>query len=402
MEISESSESADADYTSAVSLEISQEVAEQADELLRELAEDAGLDTALIVDQSGVLVTGISAEENVTVEVISALVAGASGAMKTLVRELGETGEIESLHQGSERTVYLREIVGRFVFVGVADSSLPVGVIREKSNQMRGRLSELLQSIKPLEAAEDEGAPESVVVPRSLREVAMARAAERAAREPEIDDDDPLAGNDDDPVVTDEGEGFDLEKLTALDEEEVAGEEAVEVEGDTEAEEEKEEEREPTKVLEPLELDKPEIVIEAEDQEPIESPFEIEEADEEEAIVPETIVLEQGEPVESIFELEVDDPEAEDEINEGAEDEGSDNDFVSRIFEVDDDKEAGDQEETAVEAADEEEDSGIVFELDIDEDDDESAEVPSDDNTEDIEAESSEEEEIGGSGPFYF
>lgn len=402
MEISESSESADADYTSAVSLEISQEVAEQADELLRELAEDAGLDTALIVDQSGALVTGISAEENVTVEVISALVAGASGAMKTLVRELGETGEIESLHQGSERTVYLREIVRRFVFVGVADSSLPVGVIREKSNQMRGRLSELLQSIKPLEAAEDEGAPESVVVPRSLREVAMARAAERAAREPEIDDDDPLAGNDDDPVVTDEGEGFDLEKLTALDEEEVAGEEAVEVEGDTEAEEEKEEEREPTKVLEPLELDKPEIVIEAEDQEPIESPFEIEEADEEEAIVPETIVLEQGEPVESIFELEVDDPEAEDEINEGAEDEGSDNDFVSRIFEVDDDKEAGDQEETAVEAADEEEDSGIVFELDIDEDDDESAEVPSDDNTEDIEAESSEEEEIGGSGPFYF
>ena len=70
----------EADYTAAVPLEIDEETATRADDLLREFAEDAGLETALIVDRSGSLVAGISAEADVTVEVISALVAGASGA----------------------------------------------------------------------------------------------------------------------------------------------------------------------------------------------------------------------------------------------------------------------------------------------------------------------------------
>ena len=422
MEISESSESANADYTPAVPLEISQEVAEQADEFLRELAEDAGLDTALIVDQSGALVTGISAEENVTVEVISALVAGASGAMKTLVRELGETGEIESLHQGSERSVYLREIIGRFVLVGVADSSLPVGVIREKSNQIRGRLAELLDSVKPTDSAEEEELPESVVVPRSLREVAMARAAERAAREPEEDEDDPLAGIDDDPVAADDDDVFDLGKLTAVDEGNESSEEEspaaeeesiFEVEEDEaeieeEDEEEEEEEREPTEVIEPLELDEPEIVIESEEEAPAESPFEIEEDEEEEPVVPETIVLEEGAPVESIFELEADDGEEEDaaEAAEAADDEpeaeGDDQEDLSSIFEVDSDSDEEVEEEASVPGDEEvgDEATELVFELDDDDSDEageESAETP-----EGSEAEAEEEEEVGGAGPFYF
>ncbi len=413
MEISESSESANADYTPAVPLEISQEVAEQADEFLRELAEDAGLDTALIVDQSGALVTGISAEENVTVEVISALVAGASGAMKTLVRELGETGEIESLHQGSERSVYLREIVGRFVLVGVAESSLPVGLIREKSNQMRGRLAELLDSVKPTDSAEEEELPESVVVPRSLREVAMARAAERAAREPEEDEDDPLAGIDDDPVAADDDDVFDLGKLTAVDEDNESSEEEspaaeeesiFEVEEDeAEVEEEEEDEREPTEVIEPLELDEPEIVIESEEEPPAESPFEIEE--DEESVVPETIVLEEGAPVESIFELEADDGEEED-AAEAADDEpeaeGDDQEDLSSIFEVDSDSDEEVEEEESVPGDEEvgDEETELVFELDDDDSDEageESAETP-----EGSEAEAEEEEEVGGAGPFYF
>ncbi len=411
MEISESSESANADYTPAVPLEISQEVAEQADELLRELAEDAGLETALIVDQSGALVTGISAEEEVTVEVISALVAGASGAMKILVRELGETGEIESLHQGSDRTIYLREIVGRFVLVGVAEAALPVGIIREKSNQMRGRISELLESVtsaEPVEAVSSE----AVSVTKSLREVAMARAAERAASTADSDDDSLAEMIGEDVYVDDED--FDLEKLKVVgdestDEEEQEDEDEVSIfEVDDEQGEEvaaEEEEREPTEVLEPLDLNEPEIVIEKSDGTTVVSPFEMEEDEEEEPVVPSPIVLEEGAPVESIFELEVDEevgaPE-EEEAEEKVEEEDSssvlDGD-LSDIFEVDTDDEREEPEpestaddEVVAESSEDEEDEP-VFELDAEDDSEaESAET----------GDEEEEEEVRGSGPFYF
>jgi hypothetical protein len=98
MEIRDSVPTTEADFTAALPLDISEETASRSDDLLREFAEEAGLDTALIVDRSGALVAGISAEAEVTVEVISALVAGASGAMRALVAQLGESGAMESLH----------------------------------------------------------------------------------------------------------------------------------------------------------------------------------------------------------------------------------------------------------------------------------------------------------------
>ena len=377
MDISESSDSANADFTPAEPLEISLEVAEQADELLRELAEDAGLDTALIIDQNGALVTGISAEENVTVDLISALVAGASGAMKTLVRELGETGEIESLHQGSERSVYLREIVGRFFLVGVAEASLPVGLTREKSNQMRGRFAELLNFAKPTDFTEKEELAESAVMPQTLREVAIARAAERAARDPVEDEDDPL--------VDDENDFSDLGKLTAAvvedskssgDESSAAEEDSIfELEEDeAEIEEKEEEQRDPTEVIEPLELDETEIFIEPE---------------KEESVVPETIVLKEGAPVESIFELEADEVEEEEDevikaVDEGSAVEIDDEEDFSGIFEVDSDSD--------------EEESDLVSELG--DDDSNKADKESAETLEGSEAK--EDKEVGGSGPFYF
>jgi predicted regulator of Ras-like GTPase activity (Roadblock/LC7/MglB family) len=367
METSESSESANADDTTAVPLEISLDVAEQADELLRELAEDAGLDTALIVDKSGALVTGISAEENVTVEVISALVVGASGAMKTLVRELGETGEIESLHQGDKRTVYLREILGRFLLVGVSEASIPVGVIREKSNQMREPLSKLLGSIET-----------SLVSP------------ERAAEEPEQED--PLSGNDDDSLaVKTDDNFFKTEKLSELEDVEDEQENRV---LDTEAisifeldeepesfEEVAEEAPEPTEVIEPLDFGEDEIVIDA-DEEPVLGPFEPEEDDtEQEEVESEPIVVEQREPVDSIFEL---DPEDDEERRKG-------NDSLFKL-----DTEDEEIERSVLERADEESQVGI--ELDTGDD----AEIAKKDSqTEEPDGEE-ENNDPEGSGPFYF
>ena len=166
----------EADYTAAVPLEIDEETATRADDLLREFAEDAGLETALIVDRSGSLVAGISAEADVTVEVISALVAGASGAMRALVSRLGETGAVESLHLGGDRLVYLREIVNRFILVAVAEVSRPAGLVRQKALSIGPRLDDLLREIRSQEPSPPPPHPA-----RSLRAIARERAALREA-----------------------------------------------------------------------------------------------------------------------------------------------------------------------------------------------------------------------------
>jgi len=144
---------------------------------LREFAEDAGLSTALVVDRSGSLVAGISSETDVTIEVISALVAGASGAMRALVAQLGETGSMESLHFGQGRLVYLREIINRFILVGVSDGSRPAGLVRQRAQSVKEELSTLLENVNAVETEVARPAPSPGV--RSLREVAMERAALR-------------------------------------------------------------------------------------------------------------------------------------------------------------------------------------------------------------------------------
>lgn len=139
-----------ADHTTAVPLEIDEATALRAEDLLREFAEDAELETVLVVDRSGALVAGISCEADVTVEIISALVAGASGAMRALVDRLGESGALESLHFGGNRFVYLKETVPQFVLVAVADASRPAGLVRQKALAIEAALAEVLADVPAL------------------------------------------------------------------------------------------------------------------------------------------------------------------------------------------------------------------------------------------------------------
>ncbi len=139
----------EADITAAVPLEIDEATAARAEDLLREFAEDAGLETVLVVDRSGALVAGISSEADVTVEIISALVAGASGAMRALVARLGETGALESLHFGGNRFVYLKETVHRFILVAVAEAARPAGLVRQKAFTIDEALVEVLGEVHP-------------------------------------------------------------------------------------------------------------------------------------------------------------------------------------------------------------------------------------------------------------
>lgn len=164
------------DLGPAQPLEISSEIAAKADDLLRRFAEEAGLETALVVDRSGALVAGISSEAEVTIDVISALVAGASGAMRALVKELGETGNIESLHQGGDRLLYLREMINRFILVGVSDCSTPAGVVREEASKVSDALQEILVGIKPSDPPK---AQKELAPMKSLRSMSLQRTANR-------------------------------------------------------------------------------------------------------------------------------------------------------------------------------------------------------------------------------
>ncbi len=234
---SNSPETESEEYAAALPLEISHEVASRADDLLREFAEDSGLETALIVDRSGALVAGISAEEEVTVEVISALVAGASGAMRALVSRLGETGALESLHLGGDRLVYLREIVNRFILVGVSEASRPAGLVRNKARYIEGELAGLLHDIRPVEVS----LPASVGTGLgSVREAARRRAARD------------LLDSDAEPEREQEWE---REHKIEPEAEHLPESEAPESSGGMPA-------AEPREILEPLDFGEPEIVIE--------------------------------------------------------------------------------------------------------------------------------------------
>lgn len=302
-----------------VPLEISHEVASRADDLLREFAEDSGLETALIVDRSGALVAGISAEAEVTIEVISALVAGASGAMRALVSQLGETGAMESLHLGGDRMIYLREIVNRFILVGVSNATRPAGLVRSKAHAIESELTELLRDIRPVEMPMS--APAGTTS-RSLRELALKRAAERLvpveaveaveAVEVETEYSSPAPFNDE------EEEEFEIEPIFESDpifdpeplEEPEPVIEAAPVE--------------PREILEPLDFGEPEIVIEP--AIPMIPPF-----------------TKRPLPVDSPFEVEMDEFEDEEEEDE---DTALQIPSAGSVFEADDEDEDDDDDET--------------------------------------------------------
>jgi len=151
-------------------VELSADTADRAEELLRDLATDAELEMAVVVERSGGMIAGVATRQDVDVSTVSALVAGAFGAMGALANELGESHVRESLHQGSGDTVYLREVGERFVLLGVAPSSLPSGLIREKGAQVADKLTALLNGTEDAtggEEAEESGEEPSVPVVES-------------------------------------------------------------------------------------------------------------------------------------------------------------------------------------------------------------------------------------------
>lgn len=439
----------EADFTAAVPLEIDEETAVRTDDLLREFAEDAGLETALVVDRSGALVAGISSEAEVTVEIISALVAGASGAMRALVARLGESGAVESLHFGGNRLVYLKETVNRFILVAVAEASRPAGLVRQKAHSIEASLAEVLGEIRPAVAFPESPAPPS----KSLRDLARERAAQRAAvlpPEPEWEWEEepdlelapeilPLPGGLEDSEFLFDPEPDWEEAFAALDLRRELSED----------ESEPEEPGEPKEIHEPIDFGEPEIVIEPSIPSPtldlpVDSPFEEDDWEEKARIEEEEAAEEEDESFESLEEeeelpvviLPPSIPVADDEIlfeeeeedsSDPPVDEAPEPSFPESLFEEVDLEEEDDEEEENDPSIDEESDesdksdlsdssdedaeSEEVFEFDEDEDDDEAPteESPADESPDEIAreieemiAEEDEESEIRSAGPFYF
>ncbi|MEM7602309.1 MAG: hypothetical protein AAF357_12945 [Verrucomicrobiota bacterium] len=419
------------DISPALPLEISADLAMNVDEILQDFAEGAELETALVVERSGALVSGISSEEEVMVEIISALVAGASGAMTALVKELGSTGNIESFHQSEERAVYLAEIMKQFVLVGVSSVPVPVGVIREKARQIRPALIDLLDTIEvsplpvpPAEtktfslrdmaltgapAAEPEPAPEVVGQKVSRLTVSVAPPVLPESPDPVETQPEPAVPEPGNPVADELVPAVDEELASifeAADDEGIVDETPVEMDSPGQEEDpieedipsESEPSREPTEVIELLNDESPEIVIEDSSGDIVESPFEAEDDD--------NPFEADDERSESIFELEEDDEE--EEIGETE---------TAPVFELDQD----DEEEAVIELDDEDsveaagsespvfevdeepsaEEDSSAFELDFDDFDEKKVSAPAEEISAAVEEEA-EEEEASSSGPFYF
>ncbi len=145
-------------------VEVSADAADRAEDLLRDFAADAELDMAVIVDRSGGMVAGVASRQDVDVDTVGALVAGAFGAMRSLARELGESSIVESLHHGDKDTIYLRQIGSRYILLGVAELTLPAGIVREKAAQIAAPLAGLLG--EPVPAPPSEAAP-TAAAPKS-------------------------------------------------------------------------------------------------------------------------------------------------------------------------------------------------------------------------------------------
>jgi len=236
---------------------------------LQVFAENAELETAMVVHRSGALVSGISSEEEVTVDVISALVAAASGAISALAVQLGETGDLESFHQGGERSLYFRSLADDFVLVGVSPARIPVGLIREGARRIADSLAGLVATLPAPPVASPQPEPESLeqagvpaeVAPElgeplaeTVSQIPPTESEEEGPQEPELDE--PEAAN-----------SVDAAEAATL----VEPEDAVEPEPEPE---------EPRGIIEFLGGDDPEIVIEDEEGR-IESPFEADEDEEE-------------------------------------------------------------------------------------------------------------------------
>ncbi len=144
------------DQTAAANLEITTALAEAAEDLLRDFAENAELEVALVVDHSGGLIAGISADDEVSVETVGALVAGTIGSIRALGKAVGETKALESMHHGEETTIYLRELNERFIIVGSAESGVPAGIIREVGARISKPLLAVLLGEEIVEASDSE------------------------------------------------------------------------------------------------------------------------------------------------------------------------------------------------------------------------------------------------------
>ncbi|MDF1826047.1 MAG: roadblock/LC7 domain-containing protein [Verrucomicrobiales bacterium] len=384
----------DTDISPALPLEISAELAASVDAVLEGFAEGAELETALVVEASGALVSGISSQE-MMVEIISALVAGASGAMSSLVKELGSSGNIESFHQSEDRSVYLAEIMDRFILVGVSTVPVLVGVIREMARQVSPDLIDLLKEIE-IEAPDSAPAAKSV----SLREKALARAAEKALEFPATKKTNIFY--EDDATVRSEGL---VEPPVQEDLEEVIEELPVEMEKPP-----RPVEPEPAGVIEYMDDESPEVVIEDAAGKVVDSPFEAEDDFEEssDGILTDSIFeLEETDTPESIFETDDEDrnPDPEPLVEEAppletvfeAAEPLEEGEGLTSVFEIEEeseeslsDFESGDTDDAVMRLPEVEKET-VVFTHDA------GAKMSDEEELDDAE-----EEEAPASGPFYF
>lgn len=114
---------------------------------LRGFLQRAKASAAFLVDKDGHLITKEGANEQIDVEAICGLVAGAFAATKQMAILLGENTFLNLFHQGKRANIQVTLVGNRTILAVVFDDNTTIGMVRLYLAEAANTLTEIFQRI---------------------------------------------------------------------------------------------------------------------------------------------------------------------------------------------------------------------------------------------------------------
>ncbi len=114
---------------------------------LRGFLQRAEASAAFLVDKDGHLITKEGANEQIDVDAICGLVAGAFAATKQMAIILGENTFLNLFHQGKRANIQVTLVGNRTILAVVFDDNTTIGMVRLYLAEAANTLTEIFQRI---------------------------------------------------------------------------------------------------------------------------------------------------------------------------------------------------------------------------------------------------------------
>ncbi len=114
---------------------------------LRGFLQRAKASAAFLVDKDGHLITKEGANEQIDVDAICGLVAGAFAATKQMAIILGENTFLNLFHQGKRANIQVTLVGNRTILAVVFDDNTTIGMVRLYLAEAANTLTEIFQRI---------------------------------------------------------------------------------------------------------------------------------------------------------------------------------------------------------------------------------------------------------------